>query len=200
MHQYVLLIEKYLVTQSGYFRLSNTVALGMGNKDGKLLFYHVISEESTDKKILTKEYNHSTVYDWFNNPFPNHCGSPVLNPPPVPIYDRPHPHKRARYTLDPFPDTISVASENYVSNLTTPYGSPHLPLLPSYGPNQWHSIKKDDPYRGRVKRGNCSSKCDKKICYKNTRFYFSTCSDKDKKKLLLSWVSRINSEMNNSFM
>ena len=32
-----LALEKYRVTQSGYFRLATTVALGVGNKDGKLL-------------------------------------------------------------------------------------------------------------------------------------------------------------------
>ena len=39
-----LAIEKYLVTQSGYFRLVTTVALGMGITDGKILFCHGISE------------------------------------------------------------------------------------------------------------------------------------------------------------
>ena len=32
--------EKYWVTQSGYFRLETTVALGMGITDGKFLLCH----------------------------------------------------------------------------------------------------------------------------------------------------------------
>ena len=43
------------MTQGGYFILATTVALGMGIADGKLLFYHGISEESVDKTFSTKE-------------------------------------------------------------------------------------------------------------------------------------------------
>ena len=48
-----LALEKYWVTQSGYFTLATTVALGMGITDGKLLLCHGISEQSKDKKIST---------------------------------------------------------------------------------------------------------------------------------------------------
>ena len=41
--------------QSGYYRLTPIVALSMGITDGKLLFCHVISEESADKEISNKE-------------------------------------------------------------------------------------------------------------------------------------------------
>ena len=64
-----LALEKYWVTQSGYFRLATTVALGMGITDGKLLFCHGVAEGNMDKKFLTLEYNNRTVYDCFNNPF-----------------------------------------------------------------------------------------------------------------------------------
>ena len=64
------------------------------------------------------------------------------------------------------PAAISVASENSVSNLTTPFDSPLLLLLPSDYPNPTHEIKKDDPYRGRVKRGYFCKKHDDKRCYK----------------------------------
>ena len=47
-------LDKYWVTQSGYFRLATTVLLGMGITDEKLLFYHVISEQRRDKKIIMK--------------------------------------------------------------------------------------------------------------------------------------------------
>ena len=38
MCQSYLLLDKYWVTQSGYFRFATTVALGMGIIDGKLLY------------------------------------------------------------------------------------------------------------------------------------------------------------------
>ena len=44
-------IEKYWMKQSGYFIITTTVALGLGITDGKLLYYHGVSEESVDKKI-----------------------------------------------------------------------------------------------------------------------------------------------------
>ena len=47
-------IEKYWVTQSGYFRLTTTVELGMGITDGNLIFCHGISEEVVNKKISTR--------------------------------------------------------------------------------------------------------------------------------------------------
>ena len=44
MRQSDLSLEKYWVTQSGYFRLATTMALGMGITDGKLLYCHGIAE------------------------------------------------------------------------------------------------------------------------------------------------------------
>ena len=46
-------LDKYWVTQSGYFRLATTVALVMGITDGKLLYCHDVSEGKLDKKIST---------------------------------------------------------------------------------------------------------------------------------------------------
>ena len=97
---------------------------------GKLLFCHGILEESVDKKISTGEYNNRTVYDWFKNHFTADFGSPALYPPTITVDDRPHPYKRACYTLDLLPAAISVASENTVSTLTAPFYSPRLLLLP----------------------------------------------------------------------
>ena len=51
MRKYDIALVKYLVTQSGYFRLATTVTLGMGITYGKLLFCHGISKGSVDKKI-----------------------------------------------------------------------------------------------------------------------------------------------------
>ena len=51
MRQYDLALDKYWVTYSGYFRLTTTVVLGMSSTDGKILFYHDISEVSVDKNI-----------------------------------------------------------------------------------------------------------------------------------------------------
>ena len=51
MHKSELSLEKYGVTQCSYIRLDTTVALGMGITEGKLLFYHGISNGSKNKKI-----------------------------------------------------------------------------------------------------------------------------------------------------
>ena len=51
MQQYGLNLEKYWLTQSGYFRLANTVGLGMGIAYGTLLYCHAVSEVHVDRKI-----------------------------------------------------------------------------------------------------------------------------------------------------
>ena len=108
MRQSDIELEKYWVTQSGYFRLETTVALGMGITYGKLLFCHGVSEEIVDKHISTKDYKNRTVYECFNNLFTAGFGIPYLNLPPITIDGRPRPHKRARCTPDMLPATISV--------------------------------------------------------------------------------------------
>ena len=60
MRQCDLALEKYFVTQTGYFRLSIAAALGMGIKDRKLLFCHGISYQI---KVSIREYNYRKVYD-----------------------------------------------------------------------------------------------------------------------------------------
>ena len=57
---------------------------------------------------------------------------------------------------------MSVASKKSVSNLVTSSDSPKLLLLPSDDPDHHHFINKYYPYHGRVKRGCCSRKHDKK--------------------------------------
>ena len=54
MGQYGLVLFKYWVTQSGYFRLATTVVLGVGIIYKKLLFCHEISEQNMDKTISTR--------------------------------------------------------------------------------------------------------------------------------------------------
>ena len=95
-----------------------------------------------DKKIPTRDYNNRTVYECFNNTFPDDCGSPGLNPPPITIDGRPRRYKISSYTPDLLTSNIDVASENSVITLTTPYDSSLLLLLSSNDPNPPHSIKK----------------------------------------------------------
>ena len=143
MHQSDLVLEKYWVTQSAYFRLATTVALGMGITDGKLLYCHCVSEGNMDRKISTLQYNNRTVYDCFNNPFIDDFGSPYLNLPPITFDDRPRLHERALYTPDLIPADISVASENSFSTLTATSDS--LDLLTSDDPNTLHVTKMGVP-------------------------------------------------------
>ena len=51
MRQSDLALEKYWVTQSGYFRLAATVELCMGIEYGNLLLCHGISDQRKDKSI-----------------------------------------------------------------------------------------------------------------------------------------------------
>ena len=72
------------------------------------------------------EYNNTTVYEWFNNPFKVDFVSPALNLPPIPVDDSIHLNKIYLYTSDPIPDNITVTSVKYVIMLTTPYNFPQL--------------------------------------------------------------------------
>ena len=135
------------------------------------------------------EYNNRKVYECFNNPFTYDFGSPSLNLRYITIDDRPPPpHKKACYTTDLLPAAISVASENSVSPLSTYYDLPDL--LPTDDPNPLHVIKKDVHFLGMVYKDTVVRNMIK-ICYKNTRFYCSTCSDKKKKLYYCHMFSRI---------
>ena len=87
MRKYDTELDKYWVTQSGYFRLATIVALGMGITYGKLILCHGISEKSKEKKISMIEYNYRKVYNCFNNNLSVDCGIPYLNLPPITIGD-----------------------------------------------------------------------------------------------------------------
>ena len=145
-----LVLEKYLVTHSGYFRLENIVEFSIGITYGNALFCHDISMVNRYKKIKTREYNNMTVYDCFNNPFTSDYGNPSLNNPPMYIDDSTHLVKVAQYNPDPLSAAIYVASENSVSTLTTPSKSLLFIVLNSDDPSPLHYIKKDEPYHGRV--------------------------------------------------
>ena len=159
-----LALEKYWVTQSGYFRLETTVALGMGIADGNLLYYHGVAEGNMDKKISTLEYNNRRVYECFNNPFTDEFGIPYLNLPPINFDDRTLSHKIAHYTPDLLPYAISVASENASITLTTTSDSPYI--LPSDDPITLHVMKKYVPLLCGAKIGYCCSKHDKNMSQK----------------------------------
>ena len=62
MRQSDIAIEKYWVTQSGYFRLATTVSLGMGIAYGKIIYCLCVAKVNEDKKISTLVYNNITVY------------------------------------------------------------------------------------------------------------------------------------------
>ena len=145
MWQSDIALEKYWLTQSGYFRLETTVKLGMGITDEKILYCHGVAEVNVDKKISTLDYNNRAVYDCFNNPFKSDFGRTDLHLPPITINDIPRSHKRARYTPDLLPSAMCIASENYVSTLTTPYDS--TDLLPSDDPNTLHVTRKYVPLK-----------------------------------------------------
>ena len=147
MRQYDIELDNYQVTQSEYFRLATTVALGMVIVDGDLLYCHGVAKINVDKKILALQYNNRTVYYCFNNTFTDEFGSQKLHLPPITIDDIPCSNKLSVYTLNLIPAATSIASKNYVSTLTTPSDSPDL--LPSDDPNTLHVMKKYVPFQGR---------------------------------------------------
>ena len=54
MRQSDLALEKYWMTQSGYFRHATIVVLGMCITYGELLFYNVILKASVEKNVSTR--------------------------------------------------------------------------------------------------------------------------------------------------
>ena len=74
--------------------------------------------------------------------------------------------------------------------MTTPSDSPDI--LPTHGPKTLHVLEKDLPVRDLFHRGYCCRKHGQIRCYKNTRFYCSTCSDEDKKFYYCQGFSKIS--------
>ena len=89
MRQYDLVQDNYWVTQSGYFILATTVALGMGIVDGKTLYCRGVADGNLEKNISTLEYKKSQVFDCFDNPFTAYFGIPDFHPPTITIDDSP---------------------------------------------------------------------------------------------------------------
>ena len=119
MRKSELALDKYWVTQSGYFRLVNTVALGMGILYTKLLLWHGFSEQSKDKNISMRELKNRTVDYWLNNTFSVDSGTPASDLSLILVDDSTRPPKRDQYNSDPLPAAIYVTSGNSVSTLTT---------------------------------------------------------------------------------
>ena len=71
-------IDKYGVTQSGYFILATKVVLVMSITFGNLLYCHGVAETNMENKISALDYNNRTVYDCFKNPFIVDFGKPIL--------------------------------------------------------------------------------------------------------------------------
>ena len=105
-------LDKYWVTQSGYFILATTVALGMGITDAKLLFCHGISDQSRDRKISMRGYNNGPVYHCFNDPFTVYFGIPYFNIPTMPLNESYIQSKRAYYTPYGFQISFMLPLEN----------------------------------------------------------------------------------------
>ena len=160
MQKSYLVLDKYWVTHSVYFRLTNTVELGMVITYGKPLFCHGISEQRRDKKISVKDYKDRKSCDSLNNPFPVDFGSPDLNTRPVSNDDISSPNKRACYTPAPLPAAISAASVKSVSTFTTPSDSPQVILLTSDSINTDNSTSRDKPGNAMEKIGYCSRRHD----------------------------------------
>ena len=93
-----------------------------------LLFTHKKNQQNNIYSLL-KLLNVRTVYDWFNNPFPDDCGIPYFNLLIITSNNSPHLYKRARYAPDLLSDSIYVASEKSVSTFTTPYDDPKSLVL-----------------------------------------------------------------------
>ena len=129
----------------------------------------------------------------FNNPFTDDWNIPDMNLPPITIDDITYPKKRSCYTSDLLLSAISIASENYVSNLNTPSDLPRLFLLPFENPYHLHAIKIDETYCSRAKIGYCCREKNEKDATKRqdsiaprALIYVNI--------LLLSCISLINSE------
>ena len=95
MRKYDLGLDKYWVTQSGYYRHETTVSLGTGIKYATIIFCHGISVKNRDKEISIIDQNDGKVYNCFKNIFEFDCGIQNFNLNLMPIDDRPRPPKHS---------------------------------------------------------------------------------------------------------
>ena len=61
IHQSGKELEKYWVTQGGYFRLATTLLMGMGIADGNILLCNDISKKIKDKTISIRKFKNRIV-------------------------------------------------------------------------------------------------------------------------------------------
>ena len=124
MQQYEIVIYTSWVIYSGYCSIGAAVVFGMGITCAKLLFCCGISDNNRYKVISIRDYNYRTVFQLFNNNFPDNCGTSALNIFHMVIVDSPPPPSQIYHnTSDKLPSTISVAYKNDFSTLTSPSGS-----------------------------------------------------------------------------
>ena len=133
-----------------------------------------------------RQYNHSTVYDCFNNPFAVYCGITYLNIPPMLVDDCPCPKKKSPI----YPWSTSgchfVAPGKSVITLTNYCYSLQFIFLTSNDPNTNHAIMIDNPDHARGKIVYCSNLHGGIICNKGSRFYCSKCYIN--KRIFLPWT------------
>ena len=87
------------------------------------------------------------------------------------IDDSYRPNKTSLYTTDILPSALYVASGKPVSNLITPYESPHISVLTSDYPDTNHIIMSDKPGHAMVKIGYFSMQHNGIRFYKKYRLY-----------------------------
>ena len=172
MWKFCLSLEKYWVTCSVHFKLATKDTLDVGMTDGNILFYHVISEQSREKKFSIREYNYRTDYGCFNYPFLVVCVIQYLILLPITIYDSFILNKISQYTPDPIPDAIYVASGNSIITFTTHYESPKVSLVPYYASYTYHIIMRDKPGHATDKIVYYSRQHDVILCYKKSKLYY----------------------------
>ena len=149
-------LDKYWVTQSGYFRLANTLALGMGITDGKLLHFHGL------KRGIWKRNNQH----WITTTGRFMTASVILLQ--LILVSQICIYLPSSSMIDP-PNIKEPAITQICSKLTS-----LLPLKILLDSATLQFMNKDLPFKVRLNRGYCCSKHVQIICYKNKRFYCST--------------------------
>ena len=111
IHKYDLALEKYWVTQSGYFRLTTTVVLGMGITYKNIIFFMVFKRKTGKRKsiweITIKVKCMTSLKIRFNLILVYHLWIFL----PYPYMTVPTP-KKSCYASDILTATIYVASKN----------------------------------------------------------------------------------------
>ena len=143
------------------------MALSMGITDVKLLLCHGIATDNNNKDINMTEYNDRKVFDYFNNISPDNCDTQDLNIPHMAFDYSPRPPKIPCNTFDMLPATISAASKNSLSTLTSPCDSPTLHLPSSGGPITYHNSMTNTKGWKTQQRGYCARRHGEIICNKN---------------------------------